>query len=123
MSARTIIDGVFAEGGSAVLTATVQDNASPPAAIPGGSLTTLTWTLYDERSDTIINSRDAVDAKASVDAQGLLTLALDAADMVIVKDRALEERHVVLVEWTWNGGDESGAHEIVFTIRNMGQKT
>ncbi len=123
MPARTTIDGVFAEGGSAVIVATVQDNASPPVAIAGTSLTTFVYTLYDERSNTVINSRTDVDDVANVDGSGIWTLTLTPADMAIIADRAHEERHVVLVEWTWNAGAESGAHEIVFTVRNMGQKT
>lgn len=101
---------------TAKYTATVQDEAG--AAIPGASLTTLTFTLYDKSTGTIINSRDHVDVKSMVDVAGLLTLELKPADNVILDDSLGYEHHVALFEFTY-GDDNRGTHVAALLVQNV----
>jgi hypothetical protein len=97
---------VVNEEGTLRITALVTDELG--VAIPGSSLTTMTYTLYDLASDAIINLRSAVDIKANVDASGNLVLVLLPADNPIVAPtkvaRGARERHIVLFKWTYATG-------------------
>jgi hypothetical protein len=118
--------GPFREKDSVVLTATFLDNASPQAPIPGGSLTTATFTLYSEVDPfDIINSRDHVDIKSLISGAGVLTFALATADMAIIEDHETDgivtEYHRALIEWTWSGG--RGSWEIRIVVRDVNKVT
>lgn len=110
--------GPFRERDTIVIRAQVQDNANPPVAIPGASLVSATLTLYSEIPSSvgpppvypIINGKDHVDIKPNINAQGLLSLELSAADMAILSGRS-EENHRALIEWVWNV-DKRGSWEI-----------
>lgn len=112
--------GPFAEKTSRLFTATIKDEFG--VAIPGASLTTLVWTLYTEHTLAIINARTAVDIKANVDANGLLSLVLTVADMAIIDDTLGDERHRILFEWTYGAG-LAGKHEARIIVSNMAKVT
>lgn len=106
--------------GEIVATITEDDGVT---AIPGGTLTTLTLTLYaDDASKTIINGRTAqsiLNANGgAVDGAGVLTLTLSPADNAILDDDLLVERHIALFEWTWGTG-KAGKFELVLLVRNL----
>lgn len=109
--------GPFRERDSVVLRATIMDNAVPPVAIPGTALTTVTFTLYSEKTRAIINARDHVNIKPNVNAQGLLVFPLDQADLAIV-DGQSEEYHRALIEWTWSTG-QRGSWEVRIVVRDV----
>lgn len=103
-----------------VVTRYILDHNSNP--IPNASLTTLVYTLYERSTGAVINARQDVDAKANVDAAGLLTLELQPADLVMPTDNP-EEIHVILIEWTYEAGARSGKGELVFKVRAVTQGT
>lgn len=82
--------------------------------------TALTAEIYDAAT------RDVIRAKASVldvnggtvDADGNLELELTPANNAIVGHRR-EERHILLLEWTWDAATKAGKHEVHFTVRNL----
>lgn len=124
MTLRTpdITFGPYPEKTTRVLTATVKDENG--TAIPGTSLTTMTYTLYDEDTRTasgagIINSRTGIDCKASVSAAGLLTLELTPTDMAIQTTTKDQERHRLLLEWTYSSGSRRGSYEAVLVVSNV----
>jgi hypothetical protein len=96
------------EGESCNVTVTFQDMAGD--AIVKASLLSLTATLYDEATESIINSRNAqsvLDANGgTVASDGTLTLRLQPLDAVIVGtlDAGEIEAHVLLIGWTWSDG-------------------
>lgn len=93
--------GPFREGAATTVTATIRDEAGQAIAV--ADIDAITYTLYYETApDTIINSREDVNLIAAVDANGLLTLDLTAADMPI-NDAALIEYHRCLISWRWDG--------------------
>lgn len=105
---------------SSVLTATIKDNTGTP--IPGASLETLTVTLYEVLTGSIINGRNDTNILGanggSVSVGGVLTWNMDAADNQILSATSppvTDERHVALIEFTFNGG-RRGKHEALILV-------
>jgi hypothetical protein len=109
--------GPFPEKTTRVITATVKDETG--AVIPGASLTTMVYSLYDEDTLAIINSRTLVDIKANVTSGGVLTLELLPADMAVQTTSKDEERHRVLIEWTYAAGVKRGSYEAQVIVSNV----
>ena len=78
---------------------------------------TLTLTLYEKVSGTVLNSRDASDVLSSCDVNGSLTLELTPADNALLVSSAPREKHRALLVWTWATG-RKGAFTIEFTVVN-----
>lgn len=120
---RTRIPGEFAERATVELTAVLKDAAL--AVIPVSVLNSCTLRLYDEKSGTIINSRDGVSVLntngGTITEQGALTMRLDDADMVIVDGTKPSEMHIALFEWTWTQASvqRTGKAEIAFVVKNL----
>lgn len=114
--------GTFRERDTPILRATVVDDSVPPVAIPGSSLATMTLTLYDEQTLGIVNGREAVDIKASVDGSGLLVFQLTEDDMSMVTSTRRSEKRRALLEWTWNS-TRRGSWEAQFVVENVLQVT
>lgn len=109
--------GPFAERTTRKITTTVTDETG--VAIPGGSLTAMTVTLYNEADLAIINGRDHANIVAQVDGSGVLGWVMDPADMAIVDDSLMLEAHRALFEWTWQGGAKAGRYEVQILVSNM----
>lgn len=103
-----------------IVTRYILDHDSNP--LPQANIDTLVYTLYERSTGTVINARQDVDGLPLVDAAGLLTLELLPADTVMVTDTP-EEIHVILIEWTYNGGTRSGKGELIFKARAVTQGT
>lgn len=118
---RTTITDPKPEKSTAWLTATITDGV---AVLLGADsvLESLTLTLCEERSGTIINSRARQSVLGtnggSVSSLGVVSLRLDPLDMVMVSDRK-QEVHVALLEWTWGDPLKSGKHEVAFTVVDL----
>jgi hypothetical protein len=91
-------------------------------AIASGALGSLTLTLYDVKTEQIINSVDHVSilntGRGSVDSSGHLSITLTPSDNVLV-GTASHELHVALIEWTYASGTKTGRHEITFAVDNF----
>lgn len=115
---------VVDEGESCNIITTLKDLADPAATIT--NVLTITLTLYDKETRSIINSRNAQDinnANNSTFSSGVLTIELDASDNVIsdtgrVPEGGLET-HVAKVTYTWSDGDttRTGIENFVFQVR------
>ncbi|MFA5715792.1 MAG: hypothetical protein WC998_08625 [Candidatus Paceibacterota bacterium] len=123
--ALTVTQRRVREGVTAIYTATVQDehaNALEPA-----DLTTLTLTLYDKTTGTIINSRDGQSIlntnNVTIASGGLLTWTMQPADNAIVTTASFAsgqyEKHIALFEWTWNSGAKAGKYEVQIDVEQM----
>lgn len=119
---RTTFSDPIAEKTSQQLTARIRDLAGL-----GFKPETLTLTLYDVATGTIINNRNHVSIRdangGTVSIDGLLTLQLDPADTVIVTPASSQERHIALLEWTWSGGTKTGRYELEMLVNNLAQVT
>jgi hypothetical protein len=87
----------------------IDENRQP---VPLASLDSLTLTLYDVGTDTIINSRDAMDILNThngtfASETGIGTMSFTPLDTVIVGTVADgdTEEHIALFEAIWNDGD------------------
>ena len=118
---RTYLPNPYAEGATLVHAATLQDEAG--VAIPLASLTTVTLTIYNQRTSAIVNARDETDIKnagpGAVSAGGVLTLTLTPADMAIVDAALPREPRVALIAWTYASGAKAGHGEIIFDVLNL----
>ena len=94
--------------------------------LPPGVLTTVTLTLYDRDSGSIINSRNGVSINGAnggtVSTAGLL-LVLTPADNAFIDATKSREVHIALIQWTWSAGAKSGAKELAFTVFNQAKIT
>ncbi len=93
------------------------------AALAKASLGTVTLTLYERKTGTILNSRSAqsvLDVNGgTVSSTGLLTLILSNLDNALVSQSPSSEEHVALIEWTWSSGTRFGKKELTFTVMNQ----
>ena len=90
-------------------------------AIPAADLNTAKMWLYDHLG-AVINLRTAVDIKnagpGAIDASGNLTLTLTPADNPIVgTGTEIVERHLLIIEWTWNAGAKKSHENIILVLR------
>lgn len=115
------------EGVTAIYSFQIVDYDNTP--IPAASLDTLTLTLYDKSSSTIINSRDAQDVlnanNVTVDASGNVTWTMQPEDNIIVSETLLagrKEAHIALFEWTWDTS-KKGKYEEQFDIKQLEKVT
>jgi hypothetical protein len=101
-------------------TATMYDETG--ATIDGTAMTTLTLTLYDNRTGSIINSRSAQNVKnangVTLAASGALTWTISTSDSVMV-GRAGRERHTALFIGTWDTGSKKFTHPVEMDIINL----
>lgn len=92
-------------------------------AIPAVDLTTLTLTLYDKVTGTVLNGRTAQDVlnanNVTVDSAGRLIWTLQPADTAIVTPAKELETHVALFEFTWQAGAKRHWHAVTFEVENQ----
>lgn len=105
-------------------TATIKDETG--AAIAAASLTTLTLTLFDLNTNTIINSRSAQNCLnangVTVDSSGNLVwtgVGGSGGDNQILNASRNGERHRALFQFTWNTGAKYGTHEFDINVRKV----
>lgn len=117
----TTISAEVAEKVTVRITGTIKDHTD--TAIPAASLSTLTLTLYEKKSGTIINTRSAANVLntggGTVTSGGVLTMVLDPADNALVTQAPATEVHVALFEWTYNSGAAAGRALVEFTVSNF----
>jgi hypothetical protein len=92
-------------------------------ALGSSQLTTLTLTLYNDRDETIINSRDAVDVLnangGTLDGDGNGEWKMEELDNVIVQSSLTQEDHTAEFAWTYNGGADTGRHRVRLRVENF----
>lgn len=118
---QTITTPTVGERTSAQLTLQLTDQDD--VELLAGDLSTVTLTLYEKRSGTILNSRNGVSIfnnnGGAISSAGVLTLVLSNADNALLSQAAKEEQHVALIRWTWLSGQRSGWKEISFPVVNQ----
>lgn len=108
-------------------TATLKDETD--TAIAAASFATMTLTLYDAASGSIINSRNGQNVLNANnvtinDTSGLLTWALQPADSIVLDQTLAQEEHVALFEYTFGAsGGKRGSHEVRLVVRNINRVT
>jgi len=121
---RTILTDKIAERQTRPLTIQVVDQNGNP--LTADQIATLTLTLYDAATGTVINGRNkqnVLNANGCVIdvLSGMLNWTMDTLDNIAI-GTATFEKHKALFEWTWNkpdGGTGYGKYELVFTVENL----
>lgn len=96
----------------------IEFDIADPESGEGFQPQTLTLTLWDAKTGSIINNRDGVDVLSSVNAQGHVQFWLTPQDMVVHDQTKTTEVRCALFAWTWQGGERNDALEVKFTIFN-----
>ena len=122
------------ENSTARYTATLVDETG--ALIPGSSLTTLTLTLSDRATGSILNNRSAqnvmnangvtvydtlqngVDADGNAITYNVLWQVSPADNAIAIAGRALEV-HIALFKGTWSSGTKEVTHVALITVRSV----
>jgi len=119
----TVVTDLTPEGVTATITGTIKDTSTPPVAIPAASLATVTLTLYNKSSGTVLNGRSETNIKnandGTVDSNGLLALTLTPADNALEAQSGSKETHVAQITWTYNGGASTGRALVEFPVANL----
>lgn len=121
---RTTLAGTYAEKATAYLSATITDSDGvTPLANADATLATLTLTLYEAGTESVINSctaRSVLNTNGgAVTSAGGLSVRLDAADMACVTSGKYET-HIALIEWSWGTSPvKHGKAEVAFVIENL----
>lgn len=102
-------------GSSSKITFTLKDAAG--VAVPAASVVTLTLSLYNTKTDAVINSRDnqnvkGVNGGTVVDGGG--TIVLGAADNPLQLSTLQSEPHTALLKFTT--ANEAGSGELTFNV-------
>ncbi len=119
------------EGESLNFTATFEDFVGT-VPLDKDAILTMLLTLYNKCDSTIINGRDAENAKDAnghtITEAGVLTGRFGPLDNIIVSSDVAEmqvETHVVLLEWTWSDGvlTRTGIEELEFHVKKLATPT
>lgn len=93
------------------------------AVIPGASLTQALLTLYDVETGAIVNGRNLQNVlnanDVTIDAAGLLTWAIQIADVTLLVGAAPRAIHRALFQFFWQGNARHKPHEVELVIRNL----
>lgn len=100
----------------------VDEDGVTPIAL--ASLTTVTLSVLRLSDLSVINSVSKTDIKntgrGTLHAtSGLLTIKFDRADNQLVDTTATHEKHLWVIEYTYNAGADGGALEIEVAIKGM----
>lgn len=110
------------EGVSATLTGVFKSDTG--SLIGSGQMSTLSATLYDKVSGSIINSRNKQNILntngGTLDGSGNFAFEfLPADNAILTASIAGAEHHVLLLEWTYQGGAKAGKQEFQMAVRNL----
>lgn len=112
--------GAINEATTGRYTATLYDETG--TVVDGTGLTTLTLTLYDKATGTIINNRNAQSVNntngVTITSSGVLTWTVSYADTAMVGTRKVE-RHVGVFVGTWSAGAKKFVHEVEMDVVNV----
>jgi hypothetical protein len=97
------------------------------AVVPGSVLSSATLTLTDEKTRTVINSRNAQNVNqangVTISDLGIVTWLLVPADNPIITNRLSQEVHVATFDLRWDAGASRAMHEVKILVNNVGAVT
>ena len=92
--------------------------------ISGAALQTLTLTIADTLTGTVINGVSAVNIlntnRGTIDNLGNLTITLEVADTALPETPVPPQiQRSLIIDWAYNGGVSVGRHQSNFIIVNL----
>lgn len=96
------------------------------AAVASAAMSTMTLTLYNTRTGTILNSREAQNVLNANNVtmhatSGLVTWTMQPADNAIEQPGRDFEVHIGLFRMTWASGAKEFAHRVKLNVYNIGK--
>lgn len=121
-------DLTIAERGTGKLTGTLTDEAGAPVSV--ANVQTLTLTLYERESGSLVNpggrpaGQDIKNANGgTLDTSGAFALVLSDLDHAILDTTRAYELHYALVQWTLTGGAKPGRQRFRIAVENQRKVT
>lgn len=110
------------EGTTLLIHATIQDHAIPPVTLAAIDLTSLTVTMYEKGSRSIIGDwtdKDVLGVNGGTfDVSGEFTLRLAPEDTEPLFPARKREEWIVMFRWSYNAGQDVGHQEVSFPLAN-----
>lgn len=111
------------EGTTVKIHGTIQDDSTPALTLGEADIFTMTATIYEKGSRSIVGLWDALDVKGanggSFDATtNEFTLRLSPEDTEPLFPARKREQWVIMFRWTYNGGADAGTQEINLPMVN-----
>lgn len=95
------------------------------AAVAAASLTSVTLTLYEPESGTIVNNRSSQNVlnqnNVTIDSNGQVAWSIQLADVTILDATRPTEVHRALFFFTWQSGAKGKPHEVDLVLENLGK--
>ena len=123
---RTTVTDEVPERSSWKYQATMNDENGN--AIQQSDIDALTLTVYVLDDDkTIVNNCEGDDildvGRGTVGTNnGALSIRFEPDDSEMIDTSKKRETHIALIEMTWNSGTKKMAHEVAWTVVNMGRR-
>jgi hypothetical protein len=123
MSSTVVVFQTLIEGTTGFYSFDLTDAAG--LAIDASQTETLTLTVYDVATGTIVNGREAQDVLNANDVtlitvlsplKSTVTWALQPADTVRLGLRREVEPHLAVFAWSWDSGAQHQAHKVQFGV-------
>lgn len=121
--APSLAERIFPEQSSGAYFRYLRDENG--VVVPRASLTTLTLTLYDAATGTVIRSNQNANGANNVDVHatsGLMSWAIQTGDTTLVNTSLAAgevEEHRFMLTWTYASGAKTGRIEDFFLVRAM----
>ncbi len=117
------VSGDVPQGNSCLLHFEIKDYDGT-TAVSVANIVTATMTLYNHDTGLVINAREDVDVKSSIDTNGIFSHLLTGDDnqIIAVGERMPHEKHVAVVTFTATGPTENIEFKREFWIKVINQQ-
>jgi len=117
-----VLAAVIEAGATPTYQVTLVNEQDIPVA--ASLLTTLTMTLWEATTRTILNARSDQNVLNANNCtfhptSGVFTWVMQPADTAHLATTPLFEEHVMVLRWTWENGTRVGYHQVRFRIRTL----
>jgi hypothetical protein len=117
-----VAPGPVPAGKTLVYTGQFVDETNTP--ITAAQLASLTLSIIDPATGAVVNGVSGANilnsGRGVVDTNGNLTLTLLSGDTVLLNPTDVQETRSIVLDWTYSGGQKSGAHRVDFQVQALG---
>jgi hypothetical protein len=111
------------EGTTVLIHGTIQDHGTPPVSLAASDLTTLTVTIYEKGSRSLVgdwNDKDVLGVNGGTfdGTTNEFTLRLAPEDTEPLFPARKREEWIIMFRWSYNAGQDVGHQEASFPLAN-----
>jgi hypothetical protein len=122
MAQNAVLTDPINEGSDAYIQVTFTDTDGD--TILSNNITSATMTLYDLKTETVINNQEDVDISGDFDEHGICTIHLSSTDNTIIDTNIAagheyHEYHVLMIKVITTSPNNTFVCEIKFKVRNL----